>query len=105
MNEVLGIGVAQGGAAALVALIVILVLNGRLVPRSTLQDALTERDTWREAHRRSEEARLAEREQTAELLEMSRIAQHVLTALPRPSSGGVSPDGPLDHASTPPPAG
>lgn len=92
MNELLGIDVAQGGAAALVALVVLLILLGRLVPRSVLQDVRSdrdarlaeisaERDTWRDAHKESEAARIEAQAQVGELLELSRTADHVLRSL------------------------
>lgn len=92
MNELLGINVAQGGAAALVTLVVLLILLGRLVPRSVLQDVradrdarlaeiAAERDTWRDAHRESESARVEAQAQVGELLELSRTADHVLRAI------------------------
>ncbi|MEW1565817.1 hypothetical protein AB0454_22860 [Streptomyces sp. NPDC093509] len=98
MNELLGVGVAQGGAAAIVTLVVLLILLGRLVPRSVLEDVrhdrdarvaevLAERDTWREAHRESEAARLEAQGQVGELLELSRTADHVLRAIRGEVSG------------------
>lgn len=92
MNELMGIDVAQGGAAALVTLVVLLILLGRLVPRSVLQDVradrdariaeiAAERDTWRDAHKESEAARIDAQSQVGELLELSRTADHVLRSL------------------------
>ncbi len=92
MNELLGINVASGGAAALVTLVVLLILLGRLVPRSVLEDvrkdrdarvaeALAERDTWRKAHQESEAARIEAQNQVGELLELSRTADRVFRAL------------------------
>ncbi|MFJ3141747.1 hypothetical protein ACIPJM_04750 [Streptomyces halstedii] len=84
MAELFGIDIAQGGAVALLAVVVIMVLTGRLVPRRTYNDLLEERNTWRSAHAVSEEARHLERNQVGELLELSRTADRVLTALPHP---------------------
>ena len=92
MNELLGVGVAQGGAAAIVTLVVLLILLGRLVPRSVLEDVrkdrdarvaeiIAERDTWRAAHRESEAARIEAQNQVGELLELSRTADRVLRAI------------------------
>lgn len=92
MSELLGVNVAQGGAAAIVALVVLLILLGRLVPRSVLEDVrkdrneriaevVAERDTWREAHRVSEAARIEAQSQVGELLELSRTADHVLRSI------------------------
>lgn len=92
MNELLGLNVAQGGAAALVSLVVLLIFLGRLVPRAVLEDVrkdrdarvaeiIEERDAWRAAHRESEAARIEAQNQVSELLELSRTADHVLRAL------------------------
>ncbi|WNI15585.1 hypothetical protein [Actinacidiphila sp. ITFR-21] len=75
--------ISQGGPVGLLSLGVVLILTGRLVPRSTLRDVQTERDTWREAHRVSEEARRLDREQLGELAELGRTSTRLLTALPR----------------------
>ncbi|KPC96252.1 hypothetical protein ADL27_04635 [Streptomyces sp. NRRL F-6602] len=81
--ELMGIPVAQGGAVALLTLVVLMVLTGRLVPRRTYDDLLKERDTWRDAHTLSESARTRDAAQTQELLELSRVSVHALQALPR----------------------
>lgn len=84
VDELAGLSVFQGGAAGLVTLIVVLILTGRLVPRRTYEDMREERDTWRAAHKVSEEARHLEQEHTGELLELSRTAIPLLRALPNP---------------------
>jgi hypothetical protein len=101
--EVFGLPVTEAGPTALLALVVLLILTGRLVPRSTLQDMREERDTWRAAHTESETARQAEREQVGELLEMARLGNQVLNALPRPAPRGeVAPGDRVDQAAGPP---
>ncbi|MFI2761431.1 hypothetical protein ACH5A3_21555 [Streptomyces echinatus] len=86
MSEIFGIDVAQGGATALLVLVVVLILTGRLVPRSVLKDTQDDRDYWRSAHGEEVKARQAERELTNELIEVAHTADQVLTALPRPPS-------------------
>jgi hypothetical protein len=92
VNELLGVSVAQGGAAAIVTLVVLLIIVGRLVPRSVVEDVrkdrddrlaalVAERDAWREAYRVSETARMESQAQVGELLELSRTAEHVLRAI------------------------
>ena len=92
MTELLGVNVASGGAVALVTLVVLLIFFGKLVPRSVLEDVrkdrndriaevVAERDTWREAHRMSEAARIEAQSQVGELLELSRTADHVLRSI------------------------
>ncbi|MFD8839744.1 hypothetical protein [Streptomyces griseofuscus] len=81
--ELMGIDITQGGAVALLAIVVLMVLKGSLVPRRTYDDMKEERNLWRDAHTESETARAAEREQTKELLELAHTAGHVLSSLPR----------------------
>jgi hypothetical protein len=101
--EIFGLSVSQAGPTALLALVVLLVLTGRLVPRSTLEDAHQERDTWRAAHVESEKARREEREQTEALLEMAHLGNQVLNSLPRPQPRGeVAPGDRVDQATGPP---
>lgn len=54
--------------------VVVLILTGRLVPRRSLNDAIAERDAWREAHGKSEEARMSLRNENYKLLETARIS-------------------------------
>ncbi len=88
----MGVNIAQGGAIALVTLVVLLIYRGRLVPRSVLDDVRTDRDArvaelvaernaWREAYRESETARVEAQNQVGELLELSRVADRVLRAI------------------------
>ena len=112
MTDLLGFRPVDLGAAALVAIVVLLILLGRLVPRSVLTDVrddwdarlkeiADERDTWRTAHQVSEEARREAQDQAGELLELARTADHVLRSLPRP--GEVTPRGSLlDEIPAPP---
>lgn len=93
MNELSAIGVLlPGGAGALVTLIVLLILRGNLVSRAVLEDVRKDRDArvaelaaernaWREAHKESEAARIEAQNQVGELLELSRVADHVLRAI------------------------
>lgn len=97
-----GIDPAQGGAVAVLVVVVLLILWGKLVPRRTMADriadkqlqiqALTaERDAWRAAHRVSEEARGLAQDQVRQLLEVTRTTDRVLTAIASPAGGqGVS---------------
>ncbi|WP_354643837.1 hypothetical protein [Kitasatospora camelliae] len=108
MLEVTAVGALQGGAAGLVALIVLLILRGNLVPRSVLDDVradrdarlaelAAERDTWREAHKVSEEARHVAQDQAGELLELSRTADYFLRSLPRAGEVTNGPDTKVDE--------
>lgn len=109
MTELTGMNVlVQGGAAALVTLIVLLILRGGLVSRAVLEDVrkdrdariaelAAERDAWREAHRESEAARIEAQSQVGELLELSRVADHVLRSL-----RGEVPGDAMDKVAAPP---
>lgn len=110
MNELLGIDVAQGGVVALVTFFVLLIYLGRLVPRSVvddirkdrddrIQELASERDSWRDAHRESEAARIDAQNQVGELLELSRTADHVLRAL-----RGEVPGDAMDQSVAAPPS-
>ncbi|MFJ5217159.1 hypothetical protein ACIP98_20855 [Streptomyces sp. NPDC088354] len=95
MSELFGLKLGSVGPAGILALVVVFVIVGRLVPRRTvddiradrdaqLADARKERDTWRDVALASERARMEQQAQNAELLELSRTAVRVLTALPAP---------------------
>lgn len=104
MTELSGVNLlVQGGAAAIVTLIVLLILRGSIVARPVLEDVrkdrdariaeiAAERDAWREAHRESEAARIKAQEQVGELLELSRVADHVLRSLRREVPGDAAVD-------------
>lgn len=74
------------GATGLLAAVVILILTGRLVPRSTLDDLRTDKDKqielWRTAYETSMSAQDVQREQISALLEATRTTTHVIQALP-----------------------
>ncbi|MFM9652748.1 hypothetical protein [Streptomyces galilaeus] len=115
MAELLGFRPTDLGAVALVGLIVLLVLRGQLVPRRQIEDLRTdkdrqidelrvERDTWRQAHIVSEEARREAQDQAGEMLEMSRTAGYFFNALPQPHrSREVSADAGMDQRPAAPP--
>jgi hypothetical protein len=71
---------AQGGFGLLVSIAVWFIFTGRLVPRSTLQDAQRQRDRW-EATAES----LAV--QNRELLENFRVVNDFMRTFPRPKDG------------------
>jgi hypothetical protein len=83
VSEIFGIDPVQGGAAALLALVILLILTGRLIPRRTHEDVIADRNNWRSAFLESEAARKVEHEQVEELLEMAKLGGHILAALPQ----------------------
>jgi len=99
VSELFGIDPVQGGAAALLALVILLILTGRLIPRRTHEDVISDRDNWRSAFLQSEAARRVEQDQKEELLEMAKLGGHILTALPHPGKadeGEVTVDARMD---------
>lgn len=83
---------SQAGPWGLLSLAVLLVLRGWLVPRRSLLDIQEDRDYWRAAHERSENARrisVSAREQSdaqiAELLEHARTTDAFIRSLPLPA--------------------
>lgn len=90
-----GLPYADLGAGAIVVIFVLLLATGRIVPRRTLEDVRTDRDTrvreiakerddWKTAFHLSEESRRLLAESVDDLLEQSRTHTALLTALPRP---------------------
>lgn len=90
MDELGGIGIVQGGAAGLLALVVLLILYGRLIPRRMYDDVREERDMWRQAFYESEAGRKVDREHAVAAVEVGQTAVQVLRALPTPE--GVDRD-------------
>jgi len=80
--------IGQVGIGGLLSLAVWLIFTGRLVPRSIVDDIRRQRDRWEQAARDSESARVEDRDQVRELLEVARITEHVLTSLPRSGEVG-----------------
>lgn len=78
-----------GGPWALVALAIVSVLSGRLVPSSTVQMLLKRGDDYKAAWEASEEARKVQAEQLAQLREVGRTVEVVMRALPSPNSAAA----------------
>lgn len=79
----LDLGSSQLSLAGLVALAVVLVLSGLLVPRRTVKDLIQERDDWKTAFQTSEEARAEQGEQIRELTELAKTTYAAIAALPK----------------------
>jgi hypothetical protein len=99
------VSITQGGAAAIVAPIVLLVLLGRLVSLRQLEALRKDKDeqiaTWRATAEREAAARMEIQRQNGELLELARTAGHVLTAFPTPPQG-VTASAPVAQLPTAP---
>lgn len=81
--ELFGVNVAEGGTTALLAVVVLMVLTGRLVPRRTYDDLKEDRNDWRTAHGKVAGALDEAVRQNSELTELSRTGVHLLDSLPR----------------------
>jgi hypothetical protein len=76
-----GVPLVGLSAPALLSIVVLLLLTGRLVPRATLLDKTKESDRWREAYEKEREARGSADAQSRELLEVSKTTHHIVEAL------------------------
>lgn len=76
-----GISIIGLTAPGLLLIAVLMVLTGRLVPKSTHEQTVKERDQWRAAYEVAELARSTQEAQTRELLEVAKTSTAVLTAL------------------------
>jgi hypothetical protein len=92
---------ANIGATGVLALVVLMILRGAIVPRSTLDDVRADRDARLEEKQREIDALRKTMEdlgtagveqsmQITTLLEVARTAQHVLVSLPEVKRGDDS---------------
>lgn len=74
------------GATGLLALVVILILRGALVPRSTFDTMREDKDKqieiWRTAHERALQVQDEQRGQVSALVESNKVTTHVVQSLP-----------------------
>lgn len=76
-----GIAITDVGATGLVAIVVVLILLGRLVPRRHLEDVREDAAHWRRAAELTEQARAEEAAQTRRLLEASDMHTRLLESI------------------------
>ena len=82
MGDVLtGIPVGDISLAGLLAIVILLVLTGRLVPRQQLLDVQADREHWRTAADRWQEVASKQGMSLERLLEMAETQNHVLTQI------------------------
>jgi hypothetical protein len=67
--------------AGLLLIAVLMVLTGRLVPRTTYLEKVKEAEQWRAAYEASEKARSMSDSQTRELLEVAKTSERFLSAV------------------------
>lgn len=68
-------------APTLLGIAVLMLLTGRLVPRSTLTDKAAEAERWRLAYEAEREARSTSDAQTVELLEVAKTTHNIIAAM------------------------
>lgn len=79
MGDILSnLPVGNLSAGVLVALIVLLILTGRLVPRRQLMDAQADRDYWRTAHDTQQQVTLKQGMTLERLLVLAETSTHAL---------------------------
>lgn len=73
-------------ASTLLAIVVILILRGMLVPRRTLQDKSEESERWHSAYEHERTARGMSDAQVKELLEVAKMTNTMIRAMAAASS-------------------
>ena len=76
-----GLPLGQISAGALVAIVVLLILTGRLVTRRQLQDVQADRDYWRTAHDTQQQVTLKQGMTLERLLTLAEASEHALSAI------------------------
>lgn len=76
-----GIPIANLTAPGLLSIVVVLILIGRIVPRSTLTDKAADSERWRQAYENERAARQKSDEQTAKLLEVVTTTNDIVKAI------------------------
>lgn len=70
----------DAGSTGLLALVIVMILMGKLVPKSVA-------DAWKDAYHRSEEAGQVKDDQISRLVASTSVTARVLDALPKASGG------------------
>lgn len=76
-----GISIIGLTPAGLLLVAVLMVLTGRLIPKSMYQEKVNESDRWRQAYEAERAAHSLSDSQTRELLEMARTGSHLMSAV------------------------
>lgn len=76
-----GIPLTNLTPSALLGIAVVLMMFGKLVPRSALTDKDAEVERWRKAYEAEREARATSDAQTAELLEVAKTTHNLIVAM------------------------
>lgn len=84
-----GIKLTDFAPASLLGVAILLILLGRLVPRSTYQEKKEESERWREAYETERDARQVSELQTIELLELAKTTHKLIAAIVKTSNVDV----------------
>lgn len=80
-TSIFGLPVVGLTAPALLGIMVLFFMVGRIVPRSTLQDKIKECERWQAAYEVEREARATSNQQTIQLLEFAKTNHSLITAI------------------------
>lgn len=80
-------GLTQVTASALLALVVIMILRGQIVPKVRLDEARQDRDAWRTAYDTEHEARIVAEQQMGERQRTQDLMARLIATLPPPGEG------------------
>jgi hypothetical protein len=84
-----GVPITGLTAPALLGIAVMMLLLGRIVPRSTFDEKAKEAEHWRLAYEKEREARATSDAQTVELLELAKTTHNLMVAVF--GAPGISP--------------
>lgn len=76
-----GISIIGLTPPALLGVAILMMLTGRLIPRTTYLDKVKEADLWRQAYEAERDARSTADAQTVELLELAKTTNSFITAV------------------------
>lgn len=96
-----GINLANLTPSVLLGITVLLILTGRLVPRSALKDKDQQIELWRKTAELREEARATSDAQTAQLLELAKTTHSIIDAAFGPGRGVLRQSGDTNVVSSP----
>lgn len=81
MADLFGVPVGQVGAGALVTVIVLLILSGRLVPRQQLLDKQADCDKWQASSEKWQQVATQHGMTLERLIDYAEAADHALTSI------------------------
>lgn len=79
------------GFPGIVTIVILSIIRGWLVPRKFHQDIISDRDYYRDALEKSEEARHMQAQQLEQALALAKTVDHILRSLPTPDDRRDAP--------------